>query len=99
MRVPLASATEPSCSALHGVARHWGAQVPPADSPGWDGDQFSKLSPMLFQDEVKIAGSALFGVVISGSVQVRATQEDALSVMVETTNTCICFFLFPKGRT
>lgn len=69
-----------------------------ANSPGWDGDQFSNLSPTLFEDEVKTPSNALFSVVISCSMQVMATQEDALPIRLEIRNRSVCFFLFSREK-
>lgn len=63
-----------------------------ANSPGWYGDQFSNLSPTLFEDEVKTPSSALFSIVISCSMQVRATQDDALPIRLKIRNRSVCFF-------
>ena len=102
LQVPLALAvaTGISRTKLLSIAQYGQALVcTDANSPGWDGEQFSNLSPMLFEDEVKRPSSTLFSMVISCSVQVRATQEDALFIRLEITNRHVCSFLFPKGRT
>lgn len=101
MQVPLASAvaTGISRTKLLSTAQCGQALIfTGANSPGWDGDQFSNLSPMLFEDEVKAPGSVLFNMVIC-SMEVRATQEDPLPIRLLITNRPICFFLFSKGRT
>lgn len=69
-----------------------------ANSPGWDGDQFSNLSPTLFEDEVKTPSSALFSIVISCSMQVRATQANALPIRLQIRNRSVCFFLFSREK-
>lgn len=102
MQVPLALAvaTGISRTELLSIAQCGQALVcTGTNSTGWDGDQFSNLSPILFEDEVQTPGSAFFSMVISCSVQVGATQHDALPVRPEITNRHVCFFLFPQGRT